>query len=156
MHTNNLTPLALAALLAGCGPQFLPRYDAAGTYPFDGYWSGNHAGCSDAFIDALESELVIDGSFPEYDTAKQNDGTITLLGATVDVAIEPADRSNSAHIWPADSEAWQVFEDGTEWSFKYIDFQNKQACGDCRDELVVWLYTDIRKCSPNVLYAVED
>lgn len=155
MRILNLTILVFAFLLGGCGPQFLPHYDAAGTYPFKGYWSGNHAGCTDDFIASLETELTIKGEFPEYDTQDMNDGTLTVLGTTVDVLIEPADRLNSAHIYPADPEVLQTFDDGTEWGLDYIDFQNKQACGSCKDELIFWMFTNTKGCSPNALYDVD-
>ena len=143
--------VTLATLLTGCGGHpFHAKYDAEGTYSYS-EMLGSDGGCSDDFIAALQKGAEVTGAFPEYETNKTHDGTLTVAGTPIDIYIEAADVNNTAKGWPLDEEARLLFEDGTEWGLDYISFEAKQSCAPCKDGIIVHLFST-GQCEPWPVY----
>lgn len=134
--------------VSGCGNQFEPGYELAGTWSFAEFNNTNGPRCDEGFLSLVQSDLSLDGKFPEFNTQQTEEGTVDYLGSSVPIVIYPASDLNQANAEPVDPEAFATAEDGTEWQILYVHFEAKQSCGECKDEVTVELNIKDTTCTP--------
>ena len=135
--------------LSACANQFEADYELTGSWAFS-EMKGTTEGCAEAFVTALEDPVTLTGSFPEFESTTLTDGSITILGETIDLEIEAATAQDTSRGTPVDPEA-TYDSDGTSWGLEYVSYETKHSCADCKDEIVVRL-TSSANCYPWPVY----
>jgi len=138
--------------LVGCANQFEATYEPTGTWSHAEF-KGTPEGCAEGFITELEGTVALTGSFPEFESSDLTEGTIEILGQTIELEIDAATKQNTSKGYPVDDTASYDFE-GTTWNLEFVDYETKHSCGDCKDEIVVRLMSSV-DCYPWPVYRPE-